>query len=149
MSCPSGQIKRSSYKRSSYKKKSGTVVKSSRVPATCITDVGKPGKGVKLFEVTKPNLLRNYGYTTDKPMDERKSSLKRAMSRENPLEVLRHLNAIRTLNKPRREIYDKMDKDMKYVQKEYKRISKKTSKKRTSKKSSKRRTSKKMGNKRK
>ena len=129
MSCPVGQIKKSSYKRSSYKKKSGVTVSATRVAATCIKDVGKPGKGEKLFEVTKPNLLRNYGYSTKKTSDQRKQSLKRAMSKEKPLEVLKHLNAIRTLNKPRREIYNKMDNDMKYVQKEYKRISKKTSKK--------------------
>jgi len=35
MSCPPGQIKRSSYKRSN----------SSKVHAACIKDQGKPGKG--------------------------------------------------------------------------------------------------------
>jgi len=119
MSCPPGQIKRSSYKRSN----------SSKVHAACIKDQGKPGKGQKLFDITKPNLLRNYGYKLDKSSTERKTSLKRAMSHEKPLEVLKHLNAIRTVNKSRPKIYSKFDSDMKFVQKEYKKVSKKVSKK--------------------
>lgn len=129
MSCPKGQIKRASYKRKSYKKKDSTIVKATRVPATCIIDRGKPGKGEQLFEVTKPQLLRSYGYSTDESFDDRKISLKRAMVKEDPLEVLRHLNAIRTLQKANPDIYDKMDKDMKYVQVEYKRMTRKGSKK--------------------
>lgn len=142
MSCPKGQIKRASYKRKSYKKKDSTIVKATRVPATCIIDRGKPGKGKKLYEVTKPQLLRSYGYSTDESYEDRKMSLKRAMINEDPLEVLRHFNAIRTLQKANPEIYNKMDKDMKYIQVEYKRMgSKKTSKKvskKISKKTSKR-----------
>lgn len=137
MSCPQGQIKRSSYKRSSYKRKnSKRLIKAIEVPATCIQDRGKPGKGQKLFEVTKPGLLRSYGYATSEPAKERKSSLKRAMQNEKPLEVLHHLNAIRTLNRSNSKIYKKMDTDVKYVSKEYKRMSKKTNKK-SSKKTSK------------
>ncbi len=138
MSCPKGQIKRSSYKRKSYKKKDSTIVKATRVPATCIIDRGKPGKGIKLYEVTKPQLLRNYGYSTNESFEDRKIALKRALINEDPLEVLRHLNAIRTLQKANPEIYDKMDKDMKYVQIEYKRIGSKKMSKKTSKKTSKR-----------
>jgi len=130
MNCPSGQIKRASYKRSSYKRKnSKKIVKSARVPSTCIQDRGKPGKGPKLFEITKPGLLSNYGYTTKEPARERKTSLKRAMKNEQPLEVLKHLNAIRTLNRPNPEVYKKMDTDVKFLQREYKKMSKKTSKK--------------------
>jgi len=51
------------------------------------------------------------------------------MSHEKPLEVLKHLNAIRTVNKSRPKIYSKFDSDMKFVQKEYKKVSKKVSKK--------------------
>lgn len=137
MSCPKGQIKRASYKRKSYKKKDSTIVKATRVPATCIIDRGNPGRGVKLYEVTKPQLLRSYGYSTDESYEDRKISLKRAMTHEDPLEVLRHLNAIRTLQRANPEIYNKMDKDMKYIQVEYKRISSKKISKKGSKKISK------------
>jgi hypothetical protein len=135
LTCPAGYIKRASYKRASYKRKnSKKVIKSSRVPSTCIIDQGKPGHGPVLFKITKPGLLTDYGYSTKETVPKRHSSLKRAMSKEKPLEVLQHLNALRTLNKSRENIYNKMNSDMKYVQLEYKRMTKKTSKKRTSKK---------------
>ena len=128
--CPKGKIMRSSYKRKSYKRSnSKKIIPSTQVSAKCITDQGKPGKGEKLFTITNPSLLRKYGYTTKESREKRETSLKKAMNRENPLEVLRHLNAVRTVNKSKEDVFNKMNSDMKYVQREYKKISKKISKK--------------------
>ncbi len=93
-----------------------------------------PKGQIKRSSYKRSGLLSNYGYSVKRNAHERKTSLKRAMSNEKPLEVLQHLNAIRTLNKSRREVYNKMDSDVKFLQKEYKRISKKTSKRKGNKK---------------
>ena len=60
--CPQGQILRVGY---SYEKK-----KTVNVKPTCIIDKGKPGKGLKLFEIPKEDigLLSDYGYSLKKTM---------------------------------------------------------------------------------
>jgi len=101
-------------RRSSYVRKDGTKVKSSM-----IKDLGKIGKGKKLFEIKDKGLLTNKGYSLKKSTEERKKSLRRASKEKGILPVLRHLNAIRTLQKNNVTNFNKLDKDVKFVQKEY------------------------------
>ena len=111
-SCPKGMIR-----RASYKKKSGKTVKSS-----CVKDMGKPGKGPKLIEMPEYDigLLSDYGYTLKNSYDERIKSIKKALKQHSELKVLRHINALRTLHKSNERLYNKLDKDLKWVQHDYK-----------------------------
>ena len=119
MGCPKGEIMRKGYQ---FTRK--TSKKVIRVEPTCIEDRGKPGKGPKL--ITMPSydvgLLSKYEYQLSNNHAARVKSLKRAMRNENGLKVLRHLNAIRTLNKSNEKIYNKLDRDMKWLQKYYEKM---------------------------
>jgi hypothetical protein len=108
------KIRRSSYVRKSYTRKDGTKVKGS------IKDQGKIGKGKKLFEIKDKGLLTRNGYSLKKNSKERKTSLRRASKEIGMLPVLRHINAIRTLQKNNPDNFKKLDQDVKFVQKEYK-----------------------------
>jgi hypothetical protein len=46
--------------------------------------------------------------------------LKKAIKDNSELKILRHVNAIRTLQKSNEKLYNKLDKDMKWLQKDYK-----------------------------
>lgn len=107
-------IRRASYVKKSYTRKDGVKVKSS-----LIKDQGKIGKGRKLFEIKDKGFLTKNGYSLKKSSDERKKSLRRASEEKGMLSVLRHLNAIRTLQKNNHDNFNKLDKDVKFVQKEY------------------------------
>jgi len=113
-------IRRSSYVRKSYTRKNGAKVKGSKVKSSLIVDKGKKGKGRKLFEIKDKGFLRENGYSLKKSMEQRKTSLRRASKEKGMLPVLRHLNAIRTLQKSNPENFKKLDQDVKFVQKEYK-----------------------------
>jgi hypothetical protein len=113
-------IRRSSYVRKSYTRKNGTKVKGSKVKSSMIKDVGKIGKGRKLFEIKDKGFLTRNGYGLKKNSKQRKLSLKRASKENGMLSVLRHLNAIRTLQKNNPSNFKKLDEDVKFVQKEYK-----------------------------
>lgn len=75
-SCRKGQILRSAYTRKGYTKKSGSHVKRTHVSAECITNLGKPGKGTKLFEL-KDHYLSEHGYhnVDELSLVQRKSAL--------------------------------------------------------------------------
>jgi hypothetical protein len=107
--------KQSKIRRASYTRKDGTKVKSS-----LIIDRGNKGKGKKLFKIKDEGLLREKGYSLKKSSKKRKTSLRKASKEKGTLSVLRHLNAIRTLQKNNPENFKKLDKDVKFVQKEYK-----------------------------
>ena len=109
------QIRRSSYVRKSYTRKDSTKAKKSKVKSSMIKD----GKGKKLFEIKDKGFLTENGYSLKKSTDERKKSLRRASKEKGMLPVLRHLNAIRTLQKNNVKNFNKLDKDVKFVQKEY------------------------------
>ena len=47
--CPAGKILRDAYTRKSYTKSDGTRVKSKKIKATCVKDMGKPGKGKNII----------------------------------------------------------------------------------------------------
>jgi NDP-sugar pyrophosphorylase family protein len=118
---PENTIRRASYIRKSYTRKDGSKVKGSKVKSSLIKDQGKIGKGKKLFEIKDKGFLTKNGYSLKKPIEERKKSLRRASKEKGMLPVLRHLNAIRTLQKNNPENFNKLDKDVKFVQKEYRR----------------------------
>jgi hypothetical protein len=117
--CNKGQIERDEY---SYVKKN--TQKKVSVPATCINDKGKPGKGPKLITIPKYDigLLSNYGYILTENHERRVNSLKKAIKFNSELKILRHLNALRTLHKSNPKLYNKLDKDLKWIQKNYKKI---------------------------
>lgn len=130
--CPKGQIM-----RKAYSKKKGSKV--TRVPASCITDKGKPGKGKQLFRIPEYDvgLLSDYGYSLSKKHADRAKAIKQASKEKGMLGVLRHLVAIRTLSKSNEQAYKKLDKDIKWFQGYYQSRTKKSSTKKSSKKASK------------
>lgn len=79
----------------------------------------KIGKGKKLFEIKDKGFLTKNGYSLKKSTEQRKKSLRRSSKEKGMLPVLRHLNAIRTLQKNNPKNFNKLDKDVKFVQKEY------------------------------
>jgi len=101
-------------------RKDGIKVKGSKVKSSLIKDRGEKGKGKKLFEIKDTGFLRKNGYSLKKSLKERKKSLRRASKEKDILPILRHLNAIRTLQKSNLENFKKLDKDVKFIQKEYK-----------------------------
>jgi hypothetical protein len=113
--CGKGEIERIRYE---YDKKSGTHVK---VGKTCVEDKGKPGKGPKLILMPKEDegLLTKYGYSLKDSYEKRIKSLKKAYANENELKVLRHVNALRTLQKSNERYYNKLNKDLKWLQENY------------------------------
>jgi hypothetical protein len=112
-------IRRKSYVRKSYRRKDGSKVKGSKVKSSLIKDIGRIGKGRKLFEIKDKGFLTSEGYKLDKPEKQRRASLKKASRDKGSLKVLRHLNAIRTLQKNNESNYKKLDSDVKFIQKEY------------------------------
>lgn len=131
--CPPGKILRKSYTRKSHVRKSrgrgqsrvkGSHVKKTKVPATCVKDRGKPGKGPKTLPKFSGKLkLTRYGYSTDKSASARHDALVKASKKNNPLEVLRHLNLLRNYqaDDPKgRKIAKIMGEDVKFMSKYYK-----------------------------
>lgn len=114
--CNKGQIERIGY--SYVKKKTGDKV---LVSSTCISDKGKPGKGPKLITIPEYDvgLLSKYGYSLAESYERRIASLKKAIKSNSELKILRHINALRTLLKSSPKMFSKLDKDMKWIQKDY------------------------------
>ena len=114
--CPAGKIERVGYEY--VKKKTKKAVKVSK---TCVSDKGKPGKGPKL--ITMPDydvgLLSDYGYSLKDKHELRTKAIKKSIKEHDSLKVLRHINALRTLQKSNEKIFKKLDKDLKWLQKHY------------------------------
>ena len=112
--CPPGQIIRDAY----TKKVNNKII---NIDSTCIKDKGKPGKGLKLIVMPDEDigLLKKYGYSLKDSYEKRIIALKKANIKENNLKILRHINALRTLQKSNEKYYNKLDKDFKWLQKEY------------------------------
>lgn len=123
MSCPSGYIRRNSYKRDSFTKKDGTVVRASLVKSSCVPDKGMPGKTPKNKKVLpKPTKggLGKYGYHNIKSLSssERRLALLKAVKHESYPVIVRRLNLIRNYNKNNAPINKIMSSDIKWLQKE-------------------------------
>jgi hypothetical protein len=114
--CSKGMIEKVGYK---FKRK--TSKKSVHVKPVCIKDQGKTGKGPKLDILPKEDIgiLSNYGYSLKNTHEERVKSLKRAIKHNKELKILRHINALRTLFKSNEKYYNKLDKDLKWIQAHY------------------------------
>ena len=114
--CKKGQIMRVGY---DYTKKN--TKKTVKVKPTCIEDKGKPGKGPVYFKIPKEDigLLDKYGYTLKNKYEDRIKSLKKANKELPKLKVLRYINALRTLQKSNEKYYNKLDRDMKWLQENY------------------------------
>lgn len=115
--CSRGEIMRKGY---TFRRSNGTRI---RVSKSCIKDRGAPGKGPKLIVIPKETrgFLEKYGYNLSESFETRVKALRRAMKEEDPLVVLRRVNAIRTLQKSNLTNYRKLDRDMKWIQEHYER----------------------------
>ena len=111
--CPKGQIERIGF---NYTKK---IVK---VSPSCVPDKGKPGKGPKLIIMPEYDigLLSDYGYSLKLSHEDRIKAIKKSMKTHSILKILRHINALRTLQKSNEKYYNKLDKDLKWIQAHYK-----------------------------
>ena len=114
--CKRGQIVRAGYYRKAYTRVDGTRVRGVYVPAKCIKDRGLPGKGKKLFTVTR-GALTEYGYSTKLSRDKRHRALSRAARALGRTDVIRKLNAVAVLNRNTNPtVARKFREDMKWVQ---------------------------------
>jgi hypothetical protein len=113
--CGPGEILKTGYKRKfgntvrekGYirKTKSGKVirimpkqVKTIRVAATCIKDLGKKGKGTQKIGPLHKGELAKYGYSTRIPRDQRRSALRRAIAKLGSNNVFHKLDAVAKLS---------------------------------------------------
>ena len=93
--CPIGSILRKSYVR--IVTKTG---KRVRVPASCIPDVGLPGKRIEPgIGPLRKGELRRFGYESSLNREARHQALKKAIKELGSLSVWRKLNAIYVYNK--------------------------------------------------
>ena len=121
MKCPPGYIKRTGYTRKGYRRKDGTYVGPSRVPASCIKDVGKKGKGIPVIGKLTEGDLTQYGYhIKEADLGKRRTSLMKAGQKFSPLSVFRKLNALAILNKNTNPTYSKRARaDARWVSRNY------------------------------
>ena len=118
--CPEGMIMRDGYYRHSYNKKSGTHIKGKYVKEGCVKNMGKPGKTVKEGKVIpklKEGTLRKFGYHTDLSEQERLDALVKAVKGLGYAEVIRKVNAVRTLSKANPHLYKIYTTDIENLQK--------------------------------
>lgn len=87
--CSSGMILRKKY----------ITKKGTKVPVVCIKDRGNPGKGPKIFVIKGKNELKIFGYNTKKNKLSRHRSLNSAMKIYGRSNIIKKLNAVRTLTK--------------------------------------------------
>jgi hypothetical protein len=64
-------------------------------------------------------LLSNYGYSLKDAHEKRIKAIIKSMKENSELKILRHINALRTLQKFHKILFNKLDKDMKWIQKHY------------------------------
>ena len=137
LSCPPGQIVRSSYNkpgylRRSYKKASkksskkktikATYVSRSHISASCIQDQGQPGKSPKTLPQPDPGFhLSSSGYHLKNSQASRQKSLKRASKKKNSLKVLKKLVLINNLTASTQpENKERLKKDINFMKDLYK-----------------------------
>lgn len=107
--CPKGEIRIQSY----------TTKRGTKVKSYCKKDLGKPGKGKKLFTLKKGELSK-YGCHLTKPRQERQNALKKAMKKFDRNTMIRKLNALSILQKNTNPNYSRKAKtDMTFIQKCY------------------------------
>ena len=108
--CPKGQVLRTAYVRDAYTNKNGVKIQKSIVPATCIEDVGKPGKGLyndkgeRIYIHIKRGELGQFGYHGINKLTEKQRRIRlgravRQLSKGNYLPIYRKLILFSTLFK--------------------------------------------------
>lgn len=126
--CPPGMEKRKGYVRRSFIRNStGTPVKGTKVPATCVPDRGAKGRAWKLKNKTlgigalKKGELKIFGYSSKKSEAVRHTSIRKAADSYGALPVERKLNALAVYNSKRSPILSNIFKqDSLYAAKLYK-----------------------------
>lgn len=138
-SCPPGQISRSAYvrritsrvhKRGYTKKtKSGKEIKvfpkskSIFVPASCVKDVGKPGKlpeGAPIIGPLRKGELKKHGYGYRLPELQRQVALTKAIKEFGALDTYRKLNAVAKLTqRTSPDAHKAFTKDRNWIRKTY------------------------------
>lgn len=132
--CGPGKIKRKGYRRKGYLRNEftrgdgvhvpSTYVSASRVPSTCVKDMGKKGRGEKTLPTPGDEIhLSRYGYGIHKSQSERRKALRKASGDFNALSVLRRINLLRNFQ-PVPEIKKIFSKDVEYMKRYYARIKK-------------------------
>jgi hypothetical protein len=113
--CKKGEILKKGYKRKAYIRKDGTKVKATKVKEYCVKETGMPGKVLtkyKVIKIDKLNLLAKYGYSTKLNSKERFKTLLKAVSNYTYSSVVKRINAIRTLSKSNKRLFDIYTKDL-------------------------------------
>jgi len=77
-------------------------------------------KSIIKIPIEDKGLLSKYGYSLKNNHEDRIKAIKKAYKEHNNLKILRHINALRTLQKSNERNYNKLDKDMKWIQEYYK-----------------------------
>ena len=114
--CPKGYVARASYARRyktavrqkgyTVRKASGTTYKvypkneTLYVPASCVKDLGKPGKGVpegKGIGPLRKGEITKFGYSSKNATEARHNALKKAVAALGPLTTYRKLDAVAKL----------------------------------------------------
>ena len=67
-------------------------------------------------------LLSDYGYALKLSHENRVKAIKKSLKVNNKLKILQHINALRTLHKANEKLYNKLDKDLKWIQSVYDKI---------------------------
>jgi len=118
--CPRGMIYRRPYTRRVRRvgrgRRAGSMI---RIKGKCIPDKGRKGKGPKLITIKQKGILTQFGYGVSKTEAVSRAALVKAARKYTPLSTLRRLVAIRTLNKSNPKTYNKLDKDVKFLQRKY------------------------------
>ena len=133
--CPKGQVLRAPYKRqfTNNVKQSGFNVhrgnktvrvypkaSSAIVKASCVKNIGLPGKGPNLIGPLKKGELTKYGYNAHLNRDKRHAALKKAIAAYGALDVYHKLDAITKLTlRTAPDAHKVFETDRKWVQANY------------------------------
>ena len=82
-----------------------------------IRTLDKTSSDKKVLSILKEKYLSKYGYSRLDNSTKRKISLDKAMKNEGELEVLRYIVVLREYMKNEPDTFQKLDKDIKYIQK--------------------------------
>ena len=113
-----GSVKKAHTRKTSSGKK--VSVKQSRMPSTCVKDIGAPGKGPKILPALGDEIhLSKFGYSLKEKKQERQKSLKKASKKHGTLKVLKRTNLIANYSQWNEENYKKLRQDVEFLKDEY------------------------------
>ena len=84
--------------------------------------VSTKGKKLIIMPDYDKGLLSDYGYALKLSHENRVKAIKKSLKENNKLKILQHINALRTLHKSNEKLYNKLDKDLKWIQSVYDKI---------------------------